>query len=179
MGPDYASHKPYGVFFDKPVPDNAASSTRPRFKNAIFLRKIPSAPGLKVRDIFERAMEEGDEMEFPEAWEHYQKQRQKIDRKTPPLEGIPGIDPVAIEEFKALELTDCRMVADYEGELDVLAPLRETAKQIMRVADGKVPEERQAVQSSDAGPVHGNPCGHWASAEKGEEEKTFTYSFNV
>ena len=152
-----ASHKPWVSFFDKAVPDEKLTEEtgRPRFRERIYIQKVPSAPDLPVRDIFTRAMEEEDKAEFPEEWQAYLARKDAIANPAPPIQALPGMDVAAEAELQALSIRTCRDLVAYKGDLDVLEPLRNTAREIMRISD-EIRKERSGVRTATehARPVH-------------------------
>ena len=101
-------------------------------------------------------MTDVDKMEWPEEWARYQELKTVVANRNPPLKAIPGMDVASYEELKALKLFDCKLLAEYVGELWNLAPLRETAKRIMEVSNECAiqDEKREALQVGAGRPVH-------------------------
>lgn len=153
----YKKNKPFVTFFDHALEDRELSekSGRPRFKACVFIRKIPSAPDLLVRDVFDRQMVEEDKKDWPEEWAAYCARRDEIRRGVPPVTAIPGMDVASIAELKALGVFNCEQFVNYPEPLDNMEGLRKLAKRILEVAS-EDRKERDDVRASTGGQVHAN-----------------------
>ena len=185
--------KPFAQFFDHAEYDEALSEEcgRPRFNCSIYLEKIPTSADLIIRDRFHRKMIPADKLEFAEAWERYSKLKRLQDNFSPAVQAIPGIDTASFAELKALEIASCEDLVEYEGDLDVLEPLRETAKQIMEIGDA-LRKKRDAIRAEARRQVHENRSVPGASPLKavpntapkgyvgtGNSKETFNYTFQA
>lgn len=151
-------HQPYIEFFDHAIENRFKSkeSGRPRFASQVFIRKIPSAPDLIVRDVFDRQMVEQDKTDYPEQWQRYCERKSKLDNFSPPITAIPGMTVAYNAELRALGIQYCEQFVAFERDLDELEPLRETARKIMEIAheiraqrdDVRVEERRQPDRDS-------------------------------
>jgi hypothetical protein len=195
--------KPWAQFFDSAMIDHELSEagTRKRYKNVVFIEKIPTADGLVVRDKFHRKMREADKAEFPEAWAAYEERKEAQSGRGPNIRTIPCIDAAIVAELVELRIATCRDLIEYEGDLEELEPLRDVAQKVMEVADGSVlqGEEirkrrealRRAVERpknsahSGAAPRAGlklvdrGPEPITVPAGKGDAVETFSYSFEA
>jgi len=144
-------------FYDHALP--IESTGRPRFKAAVFVQK--KTRNDPTGSTFCREATEDDKREFPREWAAYCDARDQIEHRAPPLSAIATMSPVAFEELKALDINDCRQLAEYSGDLDVLNPMRETARRIMEIAneDRRIRERRETVPDQVGRPVHGNIAG--------------------
>jgi len=145
-------HKPWAQFFDSAMIDQELTDagTRTRFKNVVFIEKIPTADGLVVRDKFHRKMRPSDKIEFPEAWEDYENRKSNQGDRGPSIRTIPGVDAAIVEELLALRIATCRDLIEYDGDLEELEPLRGTAQKVLEMADDTVPQTEEIRERRDA-----------------------------
>ena len=177
MGHDRS--KPMVQFFDHAAFNATLTkeSGRPRYTSHIYLRKIPSAPDLVVRDVFDRAMVEEDKTDWPEEWALYEKRKGGMNNMKPPITAIPGIDVASKAELAALELFTCDDFVNYAKPLEGLEELRETARAIMEVSDAiAIRKRRESVRVEEGRQVHGNggvyrPEGRLVAADFGGSRK--------
>jgi hypothetical protein len=183
MGEDKS--QPHVMFFDHAVfsKDLTEKSGRPRYIEKAYIRKIPSAPDLIVRDVFDAPANDEHKRQFPEQWAAYLARKSELDMYTPPIEALPTMTVARKAELHALKIRNCRDLIDYQGDLDELEPLRDVAKKIMGIANGlrnrrEVSEEREVVQNGADRQPHYSPRPV-QSAPQGGKEESFTYSFRV
>jgi len=149
--------KPWVSFFDHAIPDpQAPDSGRPRFKEAVYIQKIPSAPDLVKRDVFTRKATEEDKHEFPEAWKRYLQRKAQLDPTDAPIVGIPGMTVAAKAELEALDIRTCKQFVAHEP-LEGLEELREMAKRIIEVANDDHQAKRETVRVAEDRQVHDSP----------------------
>lgn len=149
----YGNHKPYVQFYDHAVLNQARSEEagRPKYDAKVYIQKTPSAPDLAVRNNFSRKMIEADKHEFPEEWAHYCAKKKEQDNFNPLVTGIPGMTVTAAAELKDLRIVTCRDLANYDGDLDDLEPLRDIARQVLDIGDRI--RAKPAVQAPRAVPA--------------------------
>lgn len=160
-------HKPIATFFDHAVIDHEKSKKygRTKYKKRVYLRKIPTAPDLVVRDVFDRPMMEEDKEAFPEAWKRYCERRSQIDNYDPPVTAIPGMSVAIHRELQDLDIHTCEQLVGHEGNLDEVEPIRETARKIMEISYA-LREERTAVRAEE-GPERSTTGGNERVPEEG------------
>ena len=194
MGHDRS--KPMVQFFDHAAFNATLTkeSGRPRYTSHIYLRKIPSAPDLVVRDVFDRAMVEEDKTDWPEEWALYEKRTGGMNNMKPPITAIPGIDVASKAELAALELFTCDDFVNYAKPLEGLEELRETARAIMEVSDA-IRKKRESVRTEEGRQIHRDsgisvPRGGLLSADfarpkkevfqkAGKEESNQTFHYEI
>jgi len=195
---DYA---PKVHFYDHPVPDAEATerSGRPRYKPAIYVVIKPTHPDLAVKDYRSRAITEADKHEYPQQWQKYLDTKDRLARRIPSIEAIPGMSVSAHAELKALELFNCEQLAAHEGDIAPYNYLKSFAKRIMELSDEfkDIPEEREPVRVGADRRQQRQIAPDWAGSrgstqayqEKGNQKEgsqeenyqkgSFSYSFTV
>ena len=133
---------PIVSFYDHALPANQSardfmnkgkfSGERPRFKPAVFVKKTTRND--PTNSTFTQPVTEQDKEMHPREWALYCELKEKAEDRSPPIAAIPGMDAVSMEELKALGISDCKQLIEYQGDLDSIEHLRETAKRIMEIA---------------------------------------------
>lgn len=161
LPPEFRGHRPRVRFFDKAVPDAdlTKESGRPRYRVKTYIEKVPVASN-HAGDVFHGVMTEEHQEEWPEEWARYLELKDRVANRRPSLMAIPGMDVASYEELKALELWNCELLANYEGELVGLEHLRHIAQQIMEISNVYTGEERENLQGNSVRPVHRNMAGN-------------------
>lgn len=166
---------PIVSFFDHAEPDKEATKTsgRPRFRDVTYVR-------FQTRDDVTRpvfcckALQEHKD-EHPREWAHYCERKKGIENRAPILWAIPGMTRAKFEELRAIGLNDCEKLADYEGDLEQLAPLQEVAIKIMEISDEGIERvqqrSRQDRTSGPDGPVYAGARDHERGARAEDIQK--------
>lgn len=157
---------PIVTFYDHAVPANQSAhdlqskgkwkGERPRFKHAVFV-EFRTRGDVTNSTSNQIAMDE-DKEQFPREWEAYCERKKALENRAPSIKAIPGMDVVAFEELKALGLTDCQKLAEYEGDISPHNQLRVFASRIVEIANGEANQGmgtgRNPVQEIPGRPVH-------------------------
>ncbi len=157
---------PIVTFYDHALPDDEATkqSGRPRFKHAVFIRMVTQND--PTGSTFCREAKDEDKQQFPKEWAQYEELKAQVDTRAPSIKAIPGMDAVALEELKALDIVNCKQLAEYEGDLSPINHLRQIAQQIMEIdneAHRGIRGQRESVPENLDGRTNGQQSGtDWA-----------------
>lgn len=144
---------PIVSFFDHAEPDSELSkqSGRPRFKDVAYIElKTRNDPTASAHT---RKATPEDKASYPAQWARYSEQREAIETRPPLLWAIPGMTKAYFEELKALDISDCKDLAEHKKDLHPINHLRDFAIRIMEISHEIRGSERAAVPSNSVGPA--------------------------